>query len=84
MKGANGKFGINQQLLKLRIDGKPIDFGVLDCGYTPIDLDTFVMNNDDSKKELVGRTYAGVDGLLPDCHLSGHPGLLPGVGTACR
>ena len=56
---------INQQLLKLRIDGKPIDFGVLDCGYTPIDLDTFVMNNDDSKKELVGRTYAGVDGYCP-------------------
>ena len=23
------------------------------------------MNNDDSKKELVGRTYAGVDGYCP-------------------
>lgn len=44
---------------------KPIDFAMLDCGYTPIDLDTFVMNNEDTSKELVGRTYAGVDGYCP-------------------
>ena len=31
----------------------------------PVDLDTFAMDNSDSKKELVGRTYAGVDGYCP-------------------
>ena len=56
---------INNSLLNLRVGAKPIDFGMLDCGYTPIDLDTFVMNNEDSSKELVGRTYAGVDGYCP-------------------
>ena len=57
--------GINNRLLNLRIGGKDIDFGRLACGYTPIDLDTFVMNNDNTSKELVGRTYAGVDGYCP-------------------
>ena len=56
---------INQRLLVSRINGKSIDFGALDCGYTPVDLDTFAMNNSFTKKELVGRTYAGVDGYCP-------------------
>lgn len=56
---------MNQKLLESRINGKPIDFGALDCGYTPVDLDTFAMNNSFTKKELVGRTYAGVDGYCP-------------------
>ena len=56
---------INQRLLASRINGKSIDFGALDCGYTPVDLDTFAMNNSFTKKELVGRTYAGVDGYCP-------------------
>ena len=56
---------INQRLLSLRINGKPIDFGALPCGYTPIDLDTFAMDNGNTKKEAVGRTYAGVDGYCP-------------------
>jgi len=56
---------INHKLLSGRIGGKSIDFGALDCGYTPVDLDTFAMNNSFTKKELVGRTYAGVDGYCP-------------------
>ena len=56
---------MNQLLLSSRINGQPIDFGALDCGYTPVDLDTFAMDNGDTKKELVGRTYAGVDGYCP-------------------
>lgn len=56
---------MNQLLLASRINGKPIDFGALSCGYTPVDLDTFVMNNAGTKKELVGRTYTGVDGYCP-------------------
>ena len=56
---------VNQKLLASRIGGKPIEFGALPCGYTPIDLDTFAMDNAGTKKELVGRTYAGVDGYCP-------------------
>ena len=56
---------MNQKLLASRINGKPIDFGALSCGYTPVDLDTFAMDNSATKKELVGRTYAGVDGYCP-------------------
>ncbi|MEI7539130.1 MAG: IS1380 family transposase, partial [Comamonadaceae bacterium] len=56
---------MNQKLLSSRINGKPIDFGALECGYTPVDLDTFAMDNGGTKKELVGRTYAGVDGYCP-------------------
>ncbi len=56
---------INHKLLSGRIGGKSVDFGTLDCGYTPVDLDTFAMNNSFTKKELVGRTYAGVDGYCP-------------------
>ena len=56
---------LNQKLLGSTVNGKPIDFGALDCGYTPVDLDTFAMNNSFTKKEAVGRTYAGVDGYCP-------------------
>ncbi len=56
---------MNQLLLSSRINGQPIDFGTLECGYTPLDLDTFVMDNGGTQKELVGRTYSGVDGYCP-------------------
>ncbi len=56
---------INEQLLALRLDGRPIDFGLLANGYCPVDIDTFAMDNGDSAKEGVGRTYAGVDGYCP-------------------
>lgn len=77
---------LNQQLLlSSRINGQPIDFGALSCGYTPLDLDTFVMDNSATKKELVGRTYAGVDGYCPFAAYLGRLGyclelaLRPGV-----
>ena len=56
---------MNRLLLGSSINGKPIDFGSLSCGYTPIDLDTFAMDNGGTKNELVGSTYAGVDGYCP-------------------
>ncbi len=56
---------MNQKLLGSTINGKAIDFGTLACGYTAVDLDTFAMDNSSTKKELVGRTYAGVDGYCP-------------------
>jgi Transposase DDE domain group 1 len=56
---------INEALLQTRIAGRPIDFGLLPCGYMPLDLDTFAMDNSGTKKEHVGRTYAGIDGYCP-------------------
>lgn len=56
---------MNQKLLASRINGRSIDFGALSCGYTPVDLNTFALDNGGTKKELVGRTYAGVDGYCP-------------------
>ena len=41
------------------------DYGVLPCGWLPLDIDTFAMDNGGTRKEGVGRTYAGVDGYCP-------------------
>jgi hypothetical protein len=41
------------------------DYGVLPCGWLPLDIDTFAMDNGGTVKEGVGRTYAGVDGFCP-------------------
>ena len=81
---------INEALLSSRIQGQAIDFGSLPCGYTPLDIDTFAMDNSDTKKELVGRTYAGVDGYCPIASYLGTAGfclelaLRPGVQHSAR
>jgi Transposase DDE domain group 1 len=41
------------------------DYGVLPCGWLPVDIDTFAMDNGGTAKEGVGRTYTGVDGYCP-------------------
>jgi len=41
------------------------DYGILPCGWLPVDIDTFAMDNGGTAKEGVGRTYAGVDGYCP-------------------
>lgn len=56
---------INQAVLGLRINGAPIDFGALETGHLPLDIDTFVMEQSETKKEGVSYTYAGVDGYCP-------------------
>ena len=56
---------INAAVLGIKIAGKSVDFGVLPCGYMPLDVDTFAMDNSGTAKEHVGRTYAGVDGYCP-------------------
>jgi hypothetical protein len=45
--------------------GQRPDYGVLSCGWVPLDVDTFAMDNGGTAKEGVGRTYAGVDGFCP-------------------
>lgn len=43
-------------------------------GYTCADLDTFVMDNSDTRKEAVSRTYQGVDGYTPIALYLGNEG----------
>jgi hypothetical protein len=50
---------INAAVLSVKIAGKPINFGLLPCGYLPLDVDTFAMDNSGTAKEHVGRTYTG-------------------------
>ncbi len=49
---------------KLLVAARP-DYGVLPCGWLPLDVDTFAMDNGGSAKDGVGCTYAGVDGYCP-------------------
>lgn len=54
-------------------------------GYTCVDIDTFVMDNSNTKKEEVGRSYQGIDGYTPIAPYLGNQGwnigleLRPGV-----
>ena len=66
------------------------DYGVLACGWLPLDVDTFAMDNGGTAKEGVGRTYAGVDGYCPLAAYLGSHGfclelaLRPGVQHSAR
>ena len=61
------------------------DYGTLPCGWLPLDIDTFAMDNSGTAKECVGHTYAGVDGYCPLASYLGSQGfclelaLRPGV-----
>ena len=76
---------LNTALLSAHYNGQALDLGALPCGYMPLDWDTFVMNNEGTKKEAVGRTYQGVDGYTPSASYLGTAGyclelsLRPGV-----
>jgi hypothetical protein len=52
-------------LIESLLDGTRVDYGVLPCGWLPLDVDTFAMGNGDTAKDGVGRTYTGVDGYWP-------------------
>ena len=51
------------------------DYGVLACGWLPLDVDTFDMDNGGSATEGVGRTNTGVDGYCPLAAYLGTQGL---------
>ena len=52
-------------MIEALLKGQRPDYGVLPCGWLPLDIDTFAMDNGGTAKEGVGRTYAGVDGYCP-------------------
>lgn len=72
-------------LIEALLDGAGAEFGLLPCGWLPLDVDTFAMDNSDTTKDGVGRTYAGVDGYCPLAAYLGSQGyclelaLRPGV-----
>lgn len=52
-------------MIEALLSSQQADYGVLPCGWLPLDVDTFAMDNGGTAKEGVGRTYAGVDGYCP-------------------
>jgi len=77
-------------LIETLLLGARCDFGVLPCGWLPLDVDTFAMDNGGTAKEGVGRTYTGVDGYCPLATYLGTQGLClelalrPGVQHSAR
>ena len=72
------------------LSGARTDYGVLPCGWLALDVDTFAMDNSNTAKDGVGRTYAGVDGYCPLATYLGAQGLClelslrPGVQHSAR
>ena len=58
-------FDFAAPMIETLLSGQRPDYGVLPCGWLPLDVDTFAMDNGGTVKEGVGRTYAGVDGYCP-------------------
>ena len=78
-------FDFAPTMIETLLSGQRPDYGVLPCGWLPLDVDTFAMDNGKTAKEGVGRTYAGVDGYCPLAAYLGRHGfclelaLRPGV-----
>jgi Transposase DDE domain group 1 len=62
---ASELFDFAAPMIETLLSGQRPDYGVLPCGWLPLDVDTFAMDNGGTVKEGVGRTYAGVDGYCP-------------------
>src|SRR6478609_4977702 len=62
---AGDLFDFLPPLIETLLAGARADYGVLPCGWLPLDVDTFAMDNGDSVKDGVGRTYTGVEGYCP-------------------
>jgi hypothetical protein len=62
---AGEMFEFAAPMIETLLNGQRPDYGVLACGWLPLDVDTFAMDNGGTVKEGVGRTYAGVDGYCP-------------------
>ncbi|WP_415840594.1 transposase, partial [Roseateles saccharophilus] len=62
---ASAMFESVPQMIETLLGSQRPDYGLLPCGWLPLDVDTFSMDNGGTAKEGVGRTYAGVDGYCP-------------------
>lgn len=62
---ARDLFDFVPALIEILLSSARADYGVLKCGWLPLDIDTFAMDNGGTAKEGIGRTYTGVDGYCP-------------------
>ena len=62
---ASALFEVVPEMIEALLASQRPDYGLLACGWLPLDVDTFAMDNSGTAKEGVGRTYAGVDGYCP-------------------
>lgn len=82
---ASDLFEFTSPMIEALLSSARPEYGVLPCGWLPLDIDTFAMDNGDTVKEGVGRTYTGVDGYCPLASYLGSAGwclelaLRPGV-----
>ena len=63
--GAPGLAALGLAMIERLLAHGAADYGLLPCGWLPLDIDTFAMDNSGTAKEGVGRTYVGVDGYCP-------------------
>lgn len=58
------------QLIEELLSSSRPAYGLLPCGWLPLDVDTFAMDNGGTARDGVSRTYTGVDGFCPlACYL---------------
>src|SRR5574343_368530 len=87
---ADELFDFLATLIEKLLDSTRVDYGVLPCGWLPLDDDTFAMDNGGTAKDGVGRTYNGRDGYCPLAAYLGSNGfclelaLRPGVQHSAR
>jgi len=62
--GITGSEAVDALLVPLLQRGRA-QFATTTSGHVPLDIDVFCLDNSDSKKQGVGRTYAGYDGFAP-------------------
>lgn len=62
--GVVGSEAVDALLVPLLKRGRA-QFATTTSGHVPLDIDVFCLDNSDSKKQGVGRTYAGYDGFAP-------------------
>jgi hypothetical protein len=62
--GVPGSEAVDSPLVPLRKRGRA-QVSPVTTGHVPLDIDVFCLDNSDTKKEGVGRTYAGYDGFAP-------------------
>ena len=74
---AEDLFDFLPPLIETLLAGARPDYGVLPCGWLPLDVDTFAMDNGGTAKDGVGRTW-----LLPAGRVPWLARVLPGVGAA--
>jgi hypothetical protein len=62
--GVPGSEAVDSLFVPLLKRGRA-QFSPVGTGHVPLDIDVFCLDNSDTKKEGVGRTYAGYDGFAP-------------------